>query len=128
MGIYSEPLRSADGSNYCNWLLFEQGGFTRPLCILSHHEMTRLLRAFVQHSPDDARQIIADETEIKATTHDALLDQAQAVQARLVKALRSIRVDAEWINDHPLPGSAKHLERSSSILKLIDRELEHERK
>lgn len=63
MSIYSHRMPSADGSKYHEWLLYEQASYHRPVCILSHHEMTRLIRDFAKVDPETVRQILNEGTE-----------------------------------------------------------------
>jgi hypothetical protein len=64
VNIWTERIRTEHG-RFCDYLLFEQGSYHRPVCILSKHEAGRLVRELIAADAEYVREMLA-EAEAKA--------------------------------------------------------------
>jgi hypothetical protein len=51
------------GEFYADYLLFEQGQYSRPVAILSYRDMCRITAAFAEFDPVSARAAVAIESK-----------------------------------------------------------------
>jgi len=54
-----EKIREEDG-RFCEWLLYENYQYTRPVCVLSNYDVRKLLAAFAEVDPVYVRQIASN--------------------------------------------------------------------